>query len=359
MNNLRFLLISCVLLLFSCKGNFSAKENAGEMGMNVTFVADIPKVKVIKAKEEDFQYELFCNGKVFASKKVAVAFKVSDIITEIRKNNGDWISKGEVIAVVDNTKLKQTLALQEEAMTKAELELMNLLYSEGLKTIDDTIHLPEKRFFYMKMQSNLTRSKRDLEIARQELRDAEVRAPFSGIIADMEAKQYNLSSLGGSVCTILDDSDMDIEFSVLETELKNIKKGSEVEIIPYSNPELHVYGIIKHINPRIDNNGMLKVMASANNKDRLLMDGMNVNIVVRETLTQAIQVPRLAILPRQGRKVVFIHNNGKAEWKYVTTGLENNELVCIETGIKEGDEVIYDNNLSLSHDSRVNVIPNE
>lgn len=66
-------------------------------------------------------------------------------------------------------------------------------------------------------------------------------------------------------------------------------------------------------------------------------------------------LPKSAVLPRQGKKVVFVHSGGKALWRYVTTGIENSREISIESGLKEGEEVIYDNNLGLSHESEVSV----
>lgn len=46
-------------------------------------------------------------------------------------------------------------------------------------------------------------------------------------------------------------------------------------------------------------------------------------------------------------------SNGKAMWTYVTTGYENSTMVSIEKGLEEGEEVIYENNLGLSHEANV------
>ena len=115
-------------------------------------------------------------------------------------------------------------------------------------------------------------------------------------------------------------------------------------------------GKVTEVNPKIDANGMVKIKATTANPDKLLVDGMNVNIILKRPIEHKLIVPKSAVLPRQGKKVVFVHENGKAIWKYVTTGVENSEEISIEAGLKEGEEVIYDNNLGLSHESEVIVI---
>ena len=77
---------------------------------------------------------------------------------------------------------------------------------------------------------------------------------------------------------------------------------------------------------------------------------MNVSILVRRATEQAIIIPKSAVLPRQGRKVVFTLENGRAIWKYVTVAAENSTECAISEGLNPNDIIIYENNLGLSHD---------
>ena len=81
-----------------------------------------------------------------------------------------------------------------------------------------------------------------------------------------------------------------------------------------------------------------------------------ITILAKRQIADKLIVPKTAVLPRQGRKVVFVYENGRAIWKYVETGFENSREVCIESGLKEGEEAIYENNLGLSHECEVTLI---
>ena len=100
----------------------------------------------------------------------------------------------------------------------------------------------------------------------------------------------------------------------------------------------------------------VKVRATTDNPEAVLVDGMNVSILAKRQIADKLIVPKTAVLPRQGRKVVFVYENGRAIWKYVETGFENSREVCIESGLKEGEEAIYENNLGLSHECEVTLI---
>ena len=141
---------------------------------------------------------------------------------------------------------------------------------------------------------------------------------------------------------------MEADFTVLENELAFIRMGDKVVITPYAGGDAFE-GSVSEINPLVDANGMVKVKAVTDNQQRIPVDGMNVSILIKRQIDHKIIIPKSAVLPRQGKKVVFVYQKGKAMWRYVTTGYENSTEVSVEEGISPGDTVIYDNNLGLSH----------
>ena len=234
-----------------------------------------------------------------------------------------------------------------------EEELRTRLMSEGINELKDTTQLPPQRLRTIMLQSGYTSALHAYEKAKTDYENIRTCAPFNGIVADLEAKPYNPSSAYQNLCTLIDDSQMEVVFNVLETEIQHIRKGMEVELTPYANNQVTLHGKVTEVNPKIDENGMVKIKAMTDNPERILVDGMNVNIILKRPIEHKLIVPKSAVLPRQGKKVVFIHENGKAIWRYVTTGVENSEEISIESGLKAGEEVIYENNLGLSHESEV------
>ena len=223
------------------------------------------------------------------------------------------------------------------------------IINEGFKTLDDTIKLTALRKEAMYLQCGYTSSLKAFEKAEKEYKLVKTKAPFDGVIADIEAKPYNQTSTYKSLCTLIDDSKMEIVFNVLETEISNLHPEMEVEITPYANHEYTLIGKVTEVNPRIDENGMVRVKAITDNQQGILVDGMNVSILIKRQIADKIIIPKSAVLPRQGKKVVFVYQKGKAMWRYVTTGYENSTEVSVEEGLSPGDTIIYENNLGLSH----------
>ena len=343
----RFIL-PLTLLLLACNGKEKQKKE-DEQYARIEQQDEKTIVKAQVAREDRFNLELVSNGKAEANRKATLNFDVADVVKKVNVKNGDRIRKGDIIAEVDDEKAKQTLEDALLSLKKAVLDLKLSIINEGFKTLDDTIKLTALRKEAMYLQCGYTSSLKAFEKAEKEYTLIKTRAPFDGIIADLEAKPYNQTSVYKSLCTLIDDSKMEVVFNVLETEIGNLHPGMEVEITPYANHENTLTGKITEVNPRIDENGMVKVKAVTDNQQRILVDGMNVSILIKRQIDHKIIIPKTAVLPRQGKKVVFIYQKGKAMWRYVTTGYENSTEVSIEEGISPGDTVIYDNNLGLSH----------
>ena len=237
---------------------------------------------------------------------------MADVVKKVNVKNGDRIRKGDIIAEVDDEKAKQTLEDALLSLKKAVLDLKLSIINEGFKTLDDTIKLTALRKEAMYLQCGYTSSLKAFEKAEKEYTLIKTRAPFDGIIADLEAKPYNQTSVYKSLCTLIDDSKMEVVFNVLETEIGNLHSGMEVEITPYANHKYTLTGKITEVNPRIDENGMVKVKAVTDNQQRILVDGMNVSILIKRQIDHKIIIPKSAVLPRQGKKVVFVYQKGKA-----------------------------------------------
>ncbi len=87
-----------------------------------------------------------------------------------------------------------------------------------------------------------------------------------------------------------------------------------------------------------------------------LISGMNVKVNIKQSLGDMLVVPKTAVVTRGGRQVVFTLKDSIAFWNYVKTGFENIDEYSISQGLNEGDTVIVDGNINLSHESVVKVV---
>ena len=176
-----------------------------------------------------------------------------------------------------------------------------------------------------RVRSGYDQSLAQYELAAYEEEHATLVAPFDGVVANLFSKPFNEASTSEAFCSIIGTQGMEVDFTVLESELPLIKSGDKVIVTPYSDAGFRQEGRITQINPLVDDKGMVKVKAAVNGKGRLF-SGMNVRVNVHRSLDGQLVIPKKKVrLLRSGKQVVFTLKDGKAQWNYVQTGLENAE----------------------------------
>ena len=246
-------------------------------------------------------------------------------------------------------------AQAKDALEKAELELQDVLIGQGYP-VGDASKVPADIMKLARVRSGYDQSLAQYELAAYEEEHATLVAPFDGVVANLFSKPFNEASTSEAFCSIIGTQGMEVDFTVLESELPLIKSGDKVIVTPYSDAGSRQEGRITQINPLVDDKGMVKVKATVNGKGRLF-SGMNVRVNVHRSLGGQLVIPKSAVVLRSGKQVVFTLKDGKAQWNYVQTGLENAESYSMaDDALKEGDTVIVTGNVNLAHEAPVKVV---
>jgi RND family efflux transporter MFP subunit len=346
-NRQNFTLLLFLVILFSCKPKKT--ENLEEMARRSSRPEAV-LVKTVKLEPSTFYHELISNGKAYSSEKAVVPFKVDGIIKELNIQNGQKVKTGDLLAVIEDFEYKTKLTQAQDGLEKAEMNLKKDLLSYNLTS--DTTGLSPVTIRMSSIRSGFSDAQTALEVARYNYNNTRIYAPLRGVIANLEAKQWNPSQNYKDLCTIIFDEVMEVEFPVIESEYSFINKGMPVGIVPFINDSTLISGKITQINPQVDKNGMVLVKAEFQNSGRLI-DGMNVKVVIRKPVPNCLVVPKEALVIRQGKDVIFVRQDSLAIWKYVTVGFENSTSLSIKEGLANGDLVIISGNVNLAHETIV------
>ncbi|OFY62525.1 MAG: hypothetical protein A2Y71_10390 [Bacteroidetes bacterium RBG_13_42_15] len=345
--NVTVYLLLFIALVFSCKPKTA--ENLEEIARRSS-KPEAVLVKTIKLVPSTFYHELISNGKAYSSQKAEIPFKVNGIIKEIYIQNGQKVRKGDLLAVIEDFEYKTQLLIAREDLEKAKINFKDDLLSYHLT--EDTSGLPSSVVKFSRIRSGLNNAVISLEAAEYNFNNTHIYAPLSGSVANLEARQWNPSQNYTSLCTIIFDEVMEVEFQVIESEFGFVNKGMPIGIIPFINDSAFITGKISQINPQVDESGMIKVRAEFRNNGRLI-DGMNVKVVIRKPVRDRLVVPKEALVIRQGKDVIFVRQDSLAIWKYVIVEFENSTSVSIKEGIEPGDLVIVSGNVNLAHETIV------
>ena len=316
------------------------------------------EVEVMTLEMKDFHRQLLTNGIVHARTRAGMVFTTAGVLSSVKVSNGDHVSKGQRIAEVNRPDLVLSLREAENSMSKAEFDLLDFLAGQGYYG-SDTTGVSKEVMSMARMRSGYNAARISLARIRNEVAGTQLVAPFSGRVAGISLKSYDQASTSQVFCTILDDSVLDVDFKVMESEYSFLEKGLTVKISPYADITKAYYGKISEINPVVESNGQISVRAQMYN-DGALLDGMNVKVMVERTVSGQLVVPKSAVVIRDDMDVLFTYtDDGKAHWTYVNVLQSNSDSYVVSANadrgaaLQVGDHVIVSGNLNLADGSEV------
>jgi len=351
---MKYLYLLLPMALFACHSKPAESTVNTEKRQ---YIAQKNPVEVMILQKGMFRKELVNNGKLVALRKSDLQFRVGEQLEKLNVRNGDPVKAGKVIAELNTFTYRQQLDNAQIQLKRTRLEMQNLLIGQGYNTLD-TMAIPPHIYEMASVKSGYAEAVQSLETARFNLESARMVAPFSGILANIKQKQYDRVNAGTTFCTLIDDSEFEVEFRIVESEVSDIRLSDEVQLIPFSS-QVVCNGRISEINPMVDENGLILVKAQVKNPGGL-MDGMNVKVLVEKEISDQLVVPKSAVVLRDNQEVLFkCTKDTIAFWVYINTGLENNSSYSVIANpikggkLEAGDTVIISGNLNLAHESRV------
>lgn len=349
----------CAILYMGCSGSTPSKKEAeaeAEEHIQTALKEKTPEVSYRILKKGDFSREILSNGIITAQYKADVKWGISDVILHVLVKNGDRVEKNQLLAEADQEKSLLSFKQAELNLKNADLEMQYFYIGQGY-LLSDTANIPHetKQLGYIK--SGYAQAALAFQHACIALRETSLRAPFAGIIANLNAKPYYKAISGETFCTLLDNNAMEVVFSVMENEVEMLQQNEPVVVSLYSQEEKERAGRITDINPLVTENGLIQAKAVITDVPSNWFDGMKVRVKIHKNISGKLVLPKEAVVIRDNQQVVFTIKDGRSYWNYVSVGVENSGNYTIESGLSEGDSVIVKGNLNLAHLSPIVIIP--
>ncbi|MCF0177360.1 MAG: efflux RND transporter periplasmic adaptor subunit [Bacteroidales bacterium] len=316
--------------------------------------AQTETVTLAKLEKRDFKQQLVSNGKVRALEYADLNFRVSnEPIAKIYVSEGDQVQAGQKLAELDMFSLKNKLTQAQNRLEQSQLDMKDVLIGQGYDP-ENTGKIPAEVMRLARVKSGYELNLSQYQQAEFDMQHAVLTAPISGVVANITTRAHSLPG-AEPLCRIISTNPMEVEFTVMESELPLVERRSRVNVTPYAQPDAVCEGTVTGINPIVDENGQIRVKASIQGHNTL-MDGMNVRVTVDRMVPDQLVVPKSAVVLRTGKQVIFDYRDGQAKWNYVTVTLENLTEYAVEgESLEEGMQVIVSGNLNLAHDAPVKV----
>ncbi len=339
-----YILIVPLIVTYSCHN----KESQNKLESNSS-TAPI-KVEVQKVTNGASSNKLSYNGNVIPKKTIPLSFLIPGIVTKINVDEGDFVKKGQVLAILKNASFKNayqgTQATQKQAQDA---------YNR-LKTVHDKGSLPEIR--WQDVKTKLEQAKSANQIALQNVANGTLKAPSDGFIGMRNLDIGETSIPWDPVFNIVSIDEVYIRVSVPENEINKIKKEQMANItIPalgsqIYNGKVEKIGVVA--NP-ISKTYDIKILIP--NSKMEIKPGMACDIAINiSSENNIITIPyQCVIKDKEGESFVYVIDSQSktAIKKHVQLGSFINNKIEIVSGLFEGDLVVTEGKQKLSNEVKV------
>lgn len=355
--------LSAVLVLGSLVAWRATSAKKEEKKSDADKVFELSASDVATLAPQNLGLVIPISGSVRPVLQAMVKSKVSGEVSRVYVREGERVTVGQVLASIDTSDLKARhdtqLAMVAESRAKLDLAKKNELNNRALlaknfisQTAFDSVasglEVSESNYKSMTAQAAIT---------QRALADAEVRAPFTGIVAKRAVNVGEKITADAPVMHIVDLSRMELEAPVPVSDIPSVKVGQEIVFKVDGFNEREFKGKIERVNPTVETGSRsISIFVALPNSDGALKGGMFANGTLAATSRAAVNaVPLAALIAEGGQSFVYTLKDGKVERKPITPGNRSVELGLVEVrdGLPEGSQVITVKADGLKHGARV------
>ncbi len=353
--------------------------------------SDVKSVKVANV-EGGYKGTVALRGVIKGKTEVHLAPKAQGRVTKIYKDIGETVYKGQIIATIDGSELwAQTnvaktgyeAAKDATKKTKDYFEKQVSQAKKGRDLAKDALEAAKRsgdnnaiaqasaNYELAKKAVSAAKKGRDLqiemakgqkEVAKSQLvaaqtmaSNTQLRAPFTGILAQSNVEIGSLVSPQVPMFLIVGKDGKEVEISVSSDELNNLTVGQKVDVLTDENEKS--IGTIVAISPMVDahtRKGLVKVSLP---NDEFLMLGEYVRVLLpQKDVIDELTIPRSALVNEYHDTFVFVVKDGTVFKKAVTVGGDYGEYIVVTNGLEKNDIIVVEGQQNLNDGDFVEVI---
>lgn len=336
---------SLIVLLAAagCKGADESKAATGPSAMLV----GPENISVVKA--EEIRSGPAISGTITPEEQASVRAEVGGAVLSTTAEQGQAVSKGQVLARLDDASLREAELAARSAVTTAQnsvdinrrqVDRNDALLKAGAIAERD-VELTRNQL--SAAQAQLANAQSQLANAQKQASKAVITAPFSGIVSARQVSAGDVVQVGGALYTIVNPSTMRLEASVPANELSSVRIGIPVDFTVNGYPNRHFTGRITNINPVADpTTRQVRIIASIPNAGNVLVGGLFADGHVASEVRSAPVLPLSAVDERGLKPFVMRIKNGQVEKTEVELGIRDGatETVEVKSGVAPGDTIL-------------------
>ena len=289
-------------------------------------------------------------GIVEEREATAVSFTGMGVVKRMLVNEGQTVSRGQLIAEMDDTQARNLLVGAEASMAQANDAL------ERFKMLHDNGSLPEMQ--WVEIQSKVAQAKSQLEVTKKNLADCRLTAPVGGIIGKKLVGAGETALPSQAVVNILDISTVKIKVSVPEAEIGGITANTPTSIKVEAIDGSYRGGRIEKGVEADALTHTYDIRINVANSGRKLLPGMVASVRFVSEGSQAIgskMIPVTAVQKNaDGSLFVWTVDQKKSAHRTpVAIGQTEGNYVLVSDGLNMGNRIVTEGYQKLSEGTKV------
>ncbi|HXT32574.1 MAG TPA: efflux RND transporter periplasmic adaptor subunit [Vicinamibacterales bacterium] len=335
---------------------------------------------------------LNASGYVVARRRATVSSKVTGKVIDVLLEEGQPVREGQILAHLDDTQPRATLALAEAQLAsarkaaaedQARLQQAEVTLQRRAALVKENVvgkaELDEAQSEVDSLKARIAYTQQQIGVAEQQvnlqktmLADMVVRAPFSGVAISKDAQPGEMISpvsAGGGftrtgIGTIVDMSSLEVEVDVNETYINRVSNRMKVEAVLDAYPDWRIPSHVITTIPSADRQkATVKVRIGFDQLDPRILPDMGVKVSFlrdapapgQAAVVPRALVPKTAVRTADGRSVVFVLKEDRVERRAISVGLENGDQVEVISGVSAGERVVVEAPQTLKDGDKVKV----
>lgn len=333
-------------MMIAKKGGFEAPVASGTSSRNrvLNINAEVMKYQPLSDK-------ISVSGSVIPDEEVDLSFESSGKVVAIYFTEGSHVSKGELLAKINDSPLQAQLKKLEAQIPLAQ----DKVYRQRALLAKDAV----SQEAFEQVQTELDKLMADIDLVKANIAQTELRAPFDGIIGLRNVSEGAYTSPSTIIAKLTKISPLKIDFSIPERYSAEVKNGTNIVFSVESNDgvlEQHnakVYAVESKVDMETRT---LNVRATYPNANENILPGRLTYIdITKQEIKDALTIPSEAVIPEMGKNIIYRYKNGTAEPAEINLGIRTESRVQVIEGLAVGDTVIISGVMQLRTGMKVSI----
>ena len=307
----------------------------------------LPLVTSYMVKDTLFKHYIDIQGDVDTKENLIIYPEFSGTLTNVYVKEGQAVTKGQVLARIDDGGLSSQLAQMQ-----TQYDLAKTTYERQKRLWDQNIG---SEIQYLQAKATMEGLDNSVNQMKAQLAKTTVRAPFSGTIDEVITDQGQVVTPGGSqLMRIVSLKNMYVKASIPENYLGTIEKGTKVNVL-FPSLGKAINGTVRQVGNFINpNNRTFEVEIAIPNEDQMIKPNLVANLEINDYSNEnALIIPDNVLQENaRGDKFVYVidsleNSEGKVSKTQVETGMSYDGFIEILNGLKEGQTIVKDGAITM------------